>query len=43
VLREWIELGLADKILYGSDGVTPIKILISAIHFRNGLYLALQA
>ncbi|MDR3304944.1 MAG: amidohydrolase [Clostridiales Family XIII bacterium] len=41
-LRGWFEMGLAGKMIYGSDGVTPIKILTSAIFFREGLYLALK-
>jgi len=42
ILREWFEMGLAEKMLYGSDSVTPISTYISAVHFREGLYLALK-
>jgi predicted TIM-barrel fold metal-dependent hydrolase len=41
-LREWLELGLAEKMLFGSDGVDPLTIWMGAINAREGLYLALK-
>jgi len=41
-LREWLEMGIAEKLLYGSDSATPLRFLIGAINIREGLYLALK-
>ena len=42
VLREWLEMGIAPKLIYGSDGTSPIKLWISAMNIRECLHLALK-
>lgn len=42
MLRGWLEEGLASKLIYGSDGTSPFKLLISAMDIREALYLALK-
>jgi len=42
VLREWLEMGIAHKLIYGSDGTSPIKLCISAMNIRECLYMALK-
>jgi predicted TIM-barrel fold metal-dependent hydrolase len=41
-LREWREAGLAEKMLYGSDGNNVLGMWMSAINARKALSLALQ-
>jgi uncharacterized protein len=41
-LREWLEIGIAPKLMYGSDGTSPQKLVISAMNFREDLYTALK-
>jgi predicted TIM-barrel fold metal-dependent hydrolase len=41
-LREWLEMGLASKLIYGSDGTSPFKLWISAMDIREALYIVLK-
>lgn len=41
-LREWLEMGIAEKMLYGSDSINPLFFWMGAINVREGLYLALK-
>ena len=41
-LREWLEMGLAPKLIYGSDGTSPFRLWISAMNFREDLFTALK-
>jgi uncharacterized protein len=41
-LREWLELGLASKLIYGSDATSFFKLWISAVNFREDLHTALK-
>lgn len=40
-LRDWLESGIAHKLIYGSDGVSPMRVWISASSFREDLASAL--
>ncbi|MDR3294988.1 MAG: amidohydrolase [Clostridiales Family XIII bacterium] len=42
ILKEWIEYGLADKLLYGSDGNSVLGMWMSAVNARHVLTLALD-
>jgi predicted TIM-barrel fold metal-dependent hydrolase len=42
LLREWLEMGLADKIIYASDAISPILLWISALNMREALNIALK-
>jgi hypothetical protein len=42
VLREWLEMGIAPKLIYGSDGTSPIKLWISAMNIRECLHMTLK-
>ena len=36
-LREWLEWGLAPRLIYGSDAITPFRLWMSALCFREDL------
>ncbi|MFH0729754.1 MAG: amidohydrolase family protein [Pseudomonadota bacterium] len=42
ILRDWLEAGLAPKMLYGSDGPSIFLLSISSINIREELHLALK-
>jgi hypothetical protein len=42
ILKEWITYGLADKLLYGSDGNNVLGMWMSAVNARHVLTLALD-
>ncbi len=42
ILREWIEMGLIRRLIYGSDAGNPHQLWLSASNIRRGLYLALK-
>jgi predicted TIM-barrel fold metal-dependent hydrolase len=42
ILREWLEMGLAPKLMYGSDATSPSRLWLSAMNFREDLYIALK-
>jgi predicted TIM-barrel fold metal-dependent hydrolase len=42
ILREWLEMGLSSKLIYGSDATSPFKLWMSAMDFREDLYTALK-
>ena len=42
ILREWLQGGLAPKMLYGSDAPTPFLIMMAAVCIREALILALK-
>lgn len=41
-LREWLEMGCAEKMLYGSDSIDPLSFWMGAINIREALYLTLS-
>jgi len=41
-LQEWLEWGIAAKLVYGSDGVSPFSTWLSALTFREDLAEALS-
>jgi predicted TIM-barrel fold metal-dependent hydrolase len=41
-LREWLELGIVRRLIYGSDAGNAVQLWISAMNFREALYLALK-
>jgi len=42
ILREWLEMGLVRRLIYGSDAGNPHQLYISAMNVRQALYLALK-
>jgi predicted TIM-barrel fold metal-dependent hydrolase len=42
ILKEWLGMGLAPKMLYGSDSLDPVTMWMGAINAREALYLALK-
>jgi len=42
VLREWLDMGCADKMLYGSDAIDPLSMWMGAYNIREALYLTLK-
>ena len=42
ILRDWLQAGLAEKIIYGSDTTNVINVFVAAANIREALYLALQ-
>jgi uncharacterized protein len=36
-LREWLEWGIAPRLIYGSDAITPFRLWMSALCFREDL------
>lgn len=41
-LREWMEMGLSHRLIYGSDATSPFKLWMSAVCFREDLYKVLK-
>jgi len=41
-LREWLELGIARRLIYGSDAGNPVQLWMSAMNMREALFLALK-
>ena len=41
-LREWLEIGLSSRLIYGSDATSPFKLWMSAMNFREDLYTVLK-
>jgi uncharacterized protein len=41
-LREWVEMGIASKLIYGSDATSPQKLMLGAMNFRGDLSTALK-
>ena len=42
ILREWLEMGIVRRLVYGSDAGNPYQLWLSAMNFRQCLYLALK-
>ncbi len=42
ILRQWLEMGIAEKLLYASDANSPIGFCMGAMNIREGLYFALK-
>lgn len=42
ILREWLEMGIVRRLIYGSDAGNPHQIWMSALNIREALYLALK-
>ena len=42
ILREWLQNGLEDKIMYGSDGFTVLAIWMGAVNARKAIKMALE-
>jgi hypothetical protein len=42
ILREWLEIGLSSRLIYGSDATSPFKLWMSAMNFRDDLYIVLK-
>ena len=41
-LREWLELGIVRRLIYGSDAGNPVQLWVSAMNFREALFRALK-
>jgi predicted TIM-barrel fold metal-dependent hydrolase len=41
ILREWLEMGIVRRLIYGSDARNPHQLWMSAKNIRKALYLAL--
>lgn len=42
VLKEWLSMGMAAKMLYGSDSIDPVSMWLGTVNIREALYLALK-
>jgi predicted TIM-barrel fold metal-dependent hydrolase len=42
ILREWLEMGIVRRLIYGSDAGNPHQLWMSAMNMRQALYLALK-
>jgi predicted TIM-barrel fold metal-dependent hydrolase len=42
ILREWLEMGIVRRLIYGSDAGNPHQIWLSAMNIREALFLALK-
>lgn len=40
--RDWLEMGIVRRLIYGSDGGNPVQLWISAMNVREALFLALK-
>jgi predicted TIM-barrel fold metal-dependent hydrolase len=42
ILREWLEMGIVRRLIYGSDAGNSHQLWMSAMNMREALYLALK-